>query len=124
VVAAPRLSPWLLFGGVKSTEALFHLRPRALLRLFHGGDRRVRRILRSSLALGARVVAAEVAEFLFATRFVARGSSGRLPRRGRGDRRGEEEECQGQQAGQDESPGRLGDGDGRPPGLTAVDHRG
>jgi anaerobic magnesium-protoporphyrin IX monomethyl ester cyclase len=79
VVAAPRLSPWLLFGGVKLTEALFHLRPRALLRLFHGGDRRVRRILRSSLAVGARVVAAEVAEFLFATRFVARGTSGRLP---------------------------------------------
>jgi anaerobic magnesium-protoporphyrin IX monomethyl ester cyclase len=79
VLATPRLTPWLLFGGVKLTEALFHLRPRALLRLVRGGDRRVRRILRASLAVGMRVVAAEVAEFLVATRFVARGTSSRLP---------------------------------------------
>jgi len=59
---------------VKLTEALYHLRPRALLRLVRGGDRRVRRILHSSLAVGVRVVAAEVTEFLFATRFVPCGT--------------------------------------------------
>ena len=79
VLAAPRLAPWQLLGGVKLTEALFHLRPRALLRLVRGGDRRVRRILRASLAVGVGVVAAEVAEFLFATRFVPRGIPGHFP---------------------------------------------
>jgi hypothetical protein len=74
VLATPHLAPWQLFSLVKLTEALYHLRPRALLRLVVGGDRRVRRILRSSLAVGVRVVAAEVAEFLFATRFVPRGT--------------------------------------------------
>lgn len=63
VLAAPALSPSQLFWGVKRTEALFHLRLRALRRLVAGGDRRVRRILRSSLAVGARVVLAEIAEF-------------------------------------------------------------
>ncbi len=74
VLATNRLAPWQLFTLVKMTEALYHLRPRGLLRLICGGDRRVRRILRSSLAAGVRVVAAEVAEFLFATRFVPRGT--------------------------------------------------
>jgi anaerobic magnesium-protoporphyrin IX monomethyl ester cyclase len=69
VVAAPRLAPWQLFLGVKLTEALFHLRPRALARLVRGDDARVRRIRRASLAVGVRVVLAETAEFLFATRF-------------------------------------------------------
>lgn len=79
VLATPRLAPWQLFGSVKLTEALFHLRPRALLRLVRGGDRRVRRILRASLAVGFRVVAAEAAEFLLATRFAPRGTLDRLP---------------------------------------------
>ena len=74
VLATNQLAPWQLFALVKMTEALYHLRPSALLRLICGGDRRVRRILRSSLAAGVRVVAAEVAEFLFATRFVPRGT--------------------------------------------------
>jgi anaerobic magnesium-protoporphyrin IX monomethyl ester cyclase len=74
VLATTQLAPWQLFALVKLTEALYHLRPRALLRLVWGGDRRVRRILRSSLAVGVRVVAAEVAEFLFATHFVPRGT--------------------------------------------------
>jgi anaerobic magnesium-protoporphyrin IX monomethyl ester cyclase len=74
VLATPRLAPWQLFGLVKLTESLYHLRPRALLRLVCGGDWRIRRILRSSLAVGARVVTAEVAEFLFANRFVPRGT--------------------------------------------------
>ena len=68
------MAPWQLFGIVKLTEALYHLRPRALLRLVWGGDRRVRRILRSSLGGGGRVMAAELTEFLFATRFVPRGT--------------------------------------------------
>lgn len=79
VIAAPHLRPWALLAAVKLTEALFHLRPRALARLFSGADRRVRRIRRASLATGVRVVAAEVAEFLFATRFSARGALDRIP---------------------------------------------
>jgi len=78
ILATTQLAPWQLFALVKLTEALYHLRPRALLRLVWGGDRRVRRILRSSLAVGVRVVAAEVAEFLFATRFVPRGNLDQL----------------------------------------------
>ncbi|MBI3965536.1 MAG: hypothetical protein HY329_07870, partial [Chloroflexi bacterium] len=79
IIATPRLAPWQLFAGVKLTEALFHLRPRALVRLVRGGDARRRQILRSSLAVGARVIVAEVAEFVLATRFAPRGSLGRLP---------------------------------------------
>src|SRR5262249_1536521 len=74
VLATTQLAPWQLSALVKLTEAVYQLRPRAVLRLVWGGDRRVRRILRSSLAVGVRVVAAEVAEFLFATRFVPRGT--------------------------------------------------
>lgn len=70
VVATPNLPPWTLFAGVKLTEALFHLRPTALARLFVGSDTRVRKMLRSSFMAGIRVVVAEVAEFLFQTRFV------------------------------------------------------
>jgi anaerobic magnesium-protoporphyrin IX monomethyl ester cyclase len=80
VIAAPSLSPSLLFWGVKLTEALFHLRPRALWRLFFGADARVRKILRASLAVGFRVVMAEIYEFLFQTRFSARGSVSELSR--------------------------------------------
>jgi anaerobic magnesium-protoporphyrin IX monomethyl ester cyclase len=76
---APGLSPRALFALVKLTEALFHLRPRALLRLVHGADARVRRILRASLTVGARVIVAEVAEFVRETSFVAPGSLDRVP---------------------------------------------
>ncbi len=79
VIAAPHLAPWVLFAGVKLTEALFHLRPRALVRLFWGDDARVRRIRRASLLAGIRVVVAEIAEFAFATRFAPRGSLHQLP---------------------------------------------
>jgi anaerobic magnesium-protoporphyrin IX monomethyl ester cyclase len=79
VIAAPHLSPAALFGGVKATEALFHLRPQAIRRLFWGNDRRVRGILRASLAVGVRVVLAEMVEFLFQTRFVPQGTLERLP---------------------------------------------
>ncbi|MBA3469941.1 MAG: radical SAM protein [Herpetosiphonaceae bacterium] len=64
VIATAHLSPAQLFWSVKITEALFHLRPRALLRLVRGGDWKIRRILRSSLAVGVRVVLAEIVEFL------------------------------------------------------------
>ena len=65
--------------GVKLTEALFHLRPRALWRLITLPDRRVRKIMRRSLAVGVRVVTAEIAEFIFATRFARQGQLERLP---------------------------------------------
>lgn len=63
VLATTHLSPAALFALVKLTETVFHLRPRALLRLVRGDDARVRGIRRASLAVGARVVAAEIAEF-------------------------------------------------------------
>ena len=79
VIATPALSPIGLFLGVKLTEALFHLRPVSLKRLFWGSDRRVRRILRASMWVGIRVVLAEIAEFAFATRFSAYGTMHKLP---------------------------------------------
>jgi anaerobic magnesium-protoporphyrin IX monomethyl ester cyclase len=79
VIAAPHLTPAELFLGVKLTEALFHLRPQALARLVAGGDQRTRRILRASLVVGAKVIAAESAEFLWATQFAARGNLQQLP---------------------------------------------
>jgi anaerobic magnesium-protoporphyrin IX monomethyl ester cyclase len=74
VIDTPHLSPNALFWGVKLTEALFHLRPQALVRLFWGGDWRIRQILRSSLGVGFRVVLAELGEFLFATTFSSQSS--------------------------------------------------
>lgn len=79
VIDTPYLSPGSLFWSVKLTEALFHLRPRALARLFFGGDNRMRRILRSSLAVGLRVVLAEIGEFWFATMFSPVGSMSGWP---------------------------------------------
>ena len=79
IIATPHLSPLALFLGVKLTEALYHLRPSAVKRLFVGGDPRVRQILRSSLAVGTHVVLAEIAEFLFHTKFSAQGSMTQLP---------------------------------------------
>jgi anaerobic magnesium-protoporphyrin IX monomethyl ester cyclase len=74
VLSTPYLSPGSLFGSIKLTEALFHLRPKALVRLFYGGDWKIRRILRSSLAVGFRVVLAEMVEFWLATAFAPQGS--------------------------------------------------
>ena len=69
IVSTPKLSPGMLFAGVKLTEALFHLRPAGLLRLFVGYDARVHKILRSSFAAGIRVVLAELMEFVFQKRY-------------------------------------------------------
>lgn len=79
VVAAPHLAPVELFIGIKLTEALFHLRPRALARLVASGDQRTRRIMRASLLVGVKVIAAEIAEYLWATQFTPRGSLQQLP---------------------------------------------
>jgi anaerobic magnesium-protoporphyrin IX monomethyl ester cyclase len=78
IVHTPGLSPTALFFGVKLTEALFHLRPRGLARIFGGGER-FRRIYRSFLAAGMRVFAAELAEFFLDTRFVEPGTLDRVP---------------------------------------------
>lgn len=79
VIRTPHLGPAALFAGVKLTEALYHLRPRSILRLFSGGDVPSRRIFRSLLATGVRVCAAEIGEFLFRTRFAAPGTLDRVP---------------------------------------------
>lgn len=79
VIHTPHLSPTTLFLGVKLTEALYHLRPRALARLVWQTDGRVGRIMRASLFVGMRVFLAEIAEFLMATRFAPLGNMERLP---------------------------------------------
>jgi anaerobic magnesium-protoporphyrin IX monomethyl ester cyclase len=79
VVATPYLKPFELFLGVKLTEALYHLRPKAWKRILFGRDKRHRKILRSSMGAGMRVILAEILEFLFQTRFVRQGSMEKLP---------------------------------------------
>lgn len=79
VVATPRLSPLALFCGVKMTEALFHLRPKAWKRLAFDSDRRYRKIMRASMWAGLRVILAEIFEFVFQTRFSPPGSLDLLP---------------------------------------------
>jgi anaerobic magnesium-protoporphyrin IX monomethyl ester cyclase len=74
VVATPTLTPLALFMGVKLTEALFHLRPNAILRLFTSPDARYRKIMRRSIWAGIKVVLAEIAEFFWQTKFSPRGS--------------------------------------------------
>jgi anaerobic magnesium-protoporphyrin IX monomethyl ester cyclase len=79
VVATPYLRPFELFLGVKLTEALFHLRPRALRRIFFAKDKRYRKIMRSSMWAGIRVILAEIYEFVFQTKFSTQGSVEKMP---------------------------------------------
>ena len=79
VVATPYLRPFELFLGVKLTEALIHLRPKALKRIFFAKDKRYRKIMRSSMWAGIRVILAEIYEFLFQTKFSPQGSVEKLP---------------------------------------------
>ncbi|MGZ9165717.1 MAG: radical SAM protein [Anaerolineales bacterium] len=79
VIANPRLKPIELFLGVKLTEALFHLRPKAILRLMVGKDKRYIKIMRQSIVAGLRVVLAEISEFTWKTKFSPQGSLKYLP---------------------------------------------
>lgn len=79
IVATPHLKPFELFLGVKMTEALFHLRLKALRRIFFGKDKRYLKIMRSSMWAGIRVILAEIFEFLFQTKFSPQGSVEKLP---------------------------------------------
>jgi anaerobic magnesium-protoporphyrin IX monomethyl ester cyclase len=79
IIATPHLRPFELFLGVKLTEALFHLRPKALKRIFFSQDKRYRKIMRSSMWAGIRVILAEIFEFIFQTKFVRQGSLKKLP---------------------------------------------
>ena len=79
VVNTPHLSPWQLFLGVKLTEALFHLRPKALWRMAAGPDKRYRKQLRGYFASGVPVALAEVVEFLVDTRFETQGGLQHIP---------------------------------------------
>ncbi len=79
VVATPYLKPFELFLGVKLTESLFHLRPKALKRIFFSRDKRYRKIMRSSMWAGIRVILAEIFEFLFQTKFASQGELEKLP---------------------------------------------
>jgi anaerobic magnesium-protoporphyrin IX monomethyl ester cyclase len=79
IIDTPHLTPFELFFGVKLTEALFHLRPKALWRIFFGKDKRYIKIMRSSMWAGIRVVLAEIFEFIFQTKFIPRGTMEYLP---------------------------------------------
>jgi anaerobic magnesium-protoporphyrin IX monomethyl ester cyclase len=74
VLATPHLAPMGLFLGVKMTEILFHLRPKALRRWLFGKDKHYVQIMRHSMWIGCKVILAEIYEFLFATRFSPQGS--------------------------------------------------
>ncbi len=79
VIATPRLKPFELFLGVKLTEILFHLRLRALRRIFLHGEKRYLKIMRASMWAGLRVILAEIFEFVFQTKFSPQGSLEKLP---------------------------------------------
>ncbi|HSL29577.1 MAG TPA: radical SAM protein [Anaerolineales bacterium] len=79
VLATRYLQPFELFVGVKLTEILFHLRPRALNRLFFGRDRRYLQIMRHSMWVGVKVILAEIFEFFFETKFSPQDSIRKLP---------------------------------------------
>jgi len=79
VIGTPSLHPLELFAGVKLTEVLFHLRPKALKRLITGNDKRYLQIMRSSMWVGIKVIFAEIFEFIFQTKFSPQGSMEQLP---------------------------------------------
>jgi anaerobic magnesium-protoporphyrin IX monomethyl ester cyclase len=79
VIANPYFKPVELFFGVKLTEAIFHLRPRAILRLITGKDKRYLKIMRRSIWAGVRVILAEIYEFFWKTKFSPQGSLEQLP---------------------------------------------
>jgi anaerobic magnesium-protoporphyrin IX monomethyl ester cyclase len=79
VLATRHLAPIGLFLGVKLTEILFHLRPKALKRWFIGKDRRYLQIMRHSMWVGMKVVLVEIFEFFFQTKFSSQGSMRTLP---------------------------------------------
>jgi anaerobic magnesium-protoporphyrin IX monomethyl ester cyclase len=74
VLATRNFPPLGLFLGVKLTEILFHLRPKALKRLLIGKDKRYLQIMRHSMWVGMKVVLAEIFEFFFETKFSPQGS--------------------------------------------------
>ncbi len=78
VLATRYMRPVELFTGVKLTEALYHLRPKALWRLTAHRDARYLQIMRASMLTGIRVVLAEIWEFLFDTQFVPQGSAKKI----------------------------------------------
>jgi anaerobic magnesium-protoporphyrin IX monomethyl ester cyclase len=74
VLATRYLPPIGLFLGVKLTEILFHVRPKALKRLMVGTDQRYLQIMRSSMWIGMKVILTETYEFFFQTQFSPQGS--------------------------------------------------
>jgi len=73
VLATRYLKPFELFLGVKLTETLFHLRPKAIKRWMIGKDKRYLQIMRHSMWVGIKVVLAEIFEFIFQTKFSPQG---------------------------------------------------
>ena len=74
VLATRYLPPIGLFLGVKLTEILFHLRPKALKRLLFAEDKRYLQIMHHSMWIGFKVLLAEIFEFFLETKFSPQGS--------------------------------------------------
>lgn len=74
VLHCVQLSPQALFGWVKVTEMLVHVRWRWFLRMFTHPDREVRRLLRWCFPRITAVWFAEIYEFFFRTRVVRAGA--------------------------------------------------
>ena len=79
VLATRYLKPLELFLGVKLTEILFHLRPKALTRLLVEKDKHYLQIMRHSMWVGIKVILAEIYEFFLETKFSRQGNVKVLP---------------------------------------------
>ena len=79
MLATRYLKPLELFLGVKLTEILFHLRPKALTRLLVEKDKRYLQIMRHSMWVGIKVILAEIYEFFLETKFSRQGNVKVLP---------------------------------------------
>lgn len=79
VLAVEKMSPLVLFIGVKLTEALFHLRPNSIKRFLFSKDKNYHQIFRESILAGIRVFFAEIFEFIFEVRYSPKGSTNKIP---------------------------------------------
>jgi anaerobic magnesium-protoporphyrin IX monomethyl ester cyclase len=64
IIDIPTMSPTKLFFSVKMTELFFHLRPKAILRIFFSQNKRYQKVMKGYMATGIKVIMAEMKEFL------------------------------------------------------------
>lgn len=78
VLAIEKLSPLAFFLGVKLTEMLFHLRPKAIKRFLFPQEKKYGKIYRHSILNGISVFITEIWEFSFNTKFIPQGTMKKL----------------------------------------------